>query len=796
MADTAWRHTAYAVVLNGNDDELRRRRRAVARGQRRDQRRAPSRDETAHVSGRRRRSTFGRASRTSPATTPPGATTRSSIDSVKPTDTTHGRRRPVANGHKVTITATDALSGPSGAVDWQLDNGAVKTSAQATIIGNGPHMLKTRVQDNAGNWSDWKSANVTVDPNLPQEDSDAPIDNTTVPTNWRTGPVTITVTADDGAGTGVDYVEHRLDGKAIVSGPAGLTLTVSEDGVHELQTRATDRAGNVSAWRVQTLKIDQALPVDTSTLPSGWVNTRAVALTATDATSGVAKIEYKVNGGTVTTVTADHVSFTLTGDGTFTVDRRITDVAGQQTGWISSTVKVDTVIPVLTSAAAPTGWQTTALSLDVTGTDVGSGVDHAEWRVGTGDVQSGSPAVVATDGTQSLQTRVVDKAGNATAWRTETVKVDTTKPVNTTPVVPAGWRKANFATTVTGTDATSGVLRVEWKLDTATTATTTPAVSITQEGAYKLFSRVLDNAGNASDWREDTVAIDKTAPTLAVDCGPAVWVNTPATCAVTASGGLSGLPTLTGARGGEGPTDITGGTYVVEAEGTSAIIFRAVDGAGNATTAQGTVKVDRTAPAATVACTPDSKSLNYLCTAGGTDALSGLASLKWALDGGAATPIATGAPFTVAKGKVVVTAADGAGNVGRSQVLTLAERKAEGPHDTVTPRSTSEAVLLSGKGKTSTSARLVGQLALSATPTATTVDLRPLALGKGTFKLVVKITVDKQTKTVSKTQTTVKGYSKRITVRAGAGADAKATLTVTRKSGKRWVAFASAGAKL
>ncbi len=83
-----------------------------------------------------------------------------------------------------------------------------------------------------------------------------------------------------------------------------------------------------------------------------------------------------------------------------------------------------------------------------------------------------------------------------------------------------------------------------------------------------------------------------------------------------------------------------------------------------------------------------------------------------------------------------------------------ARRASRGDGAQVTPRTSSEAVLL--KGNATSSKRLVGQLALSSTPTATTVDLRPLALGKGTFQLVIKVKLGKKTKTFTKTQTTVK----------------------------------------
>jgi hypothetical protein len=120
--------------------------------------------------------------------------------------------------------------------------------------------------------------------------------------------------------------------------------------------------------------------------------------------------------------------------------------------------------------------------------------------------------------------------------------------------------------------------------------------------------------------------------------------------------------------------------------------------------------------------------------------------------------------------------------------------KPETGSDEPTPRSTSQAVLLRKGG--AASSRLLGQLGLSSTPTRTTVDLRPLALGKGTFRFVVKVTAGKKAKTFTKTLTTKKGYSSKMTFRAPAASTASVTLTVAKKSGKRWVAYAGATAKL
>jgi len=181
-----------------------------------------------------------------------------------------------------------------------------------------------------------------------------------------------------------------------------------------------------------------------------------------------------------------------------------------------------------------------------------------------------------------------------------------------------------------------------------------------------------------------------------------------------------------------------------------------------------------------------------VASASATDAVSGVASLAWSVDGSVPVSIANGGTFSVAKGSVVVYASDNAGNGAASAPVVLVDRSAPAP--TPTPRTGSEAVLLRKGG--APNARLVGQLAISSLPTSTTIDLRPLAIGKGSFQFVFKIKSGKKSKTVTKTQTVKTGYSTRISVALGASSTTSVTLTVRKKSGKRWLSYASAVAKL
>jgi hypothetical protein len=797
IGGTGWRTTSYSVVLNGVDslsgiDSVRWRVDGGA------EQVGTVQVETATVSGNgihtlqtRVKDVAGNFSGWRSETV--------KIDNVAPTDTTTYPASPVPNGRKVTITGTDADSGIAG-VEWQLDSDEVKSAAQATILGShGVHTLKSRVQDNAGNWSNWRTGTVTINANLPMEDTDDPIDTTSIPTNWRTNAYTATVTGDDNGGSGVDYIEWRVDGSAIDSGPDGSAFPVSTDGQHEVETRVWDLAGNDSGWRTQILKIDRTQPIVTTTVPSAWTHTRTVTLSATDATSGVNRIEYQVGNAAPVTINAATGTFTLSGEGDFTIKQRVYDVAGQVTTWSTFHYKIDTVVPVSTTAAAPTLWQTAALSLDLTGTDAASGFDHGEWRVDGGTIHTGATATVSTQGTQTLETRVVDVAGNVSAWNSQTIKIDAVKPVNTTPRPSSPWRNTNFSASVTGTDATpgSGIDRVEYKLD-GPTVVTTPSVSITADGGHTLLSRVIDLAGNASDWRVDSIGIDKTVPTLAVDCGPEAWRNTPATCSVTSAGGPSGLPTLTGQIGSGSVDAVVGSAYTVDADGALTANFRAVDGAGNENLATAHVNIDHTSPAPAVNCAPGAGT-TWTCTASAVDSQSGVAALAYSVDGSAPVAPAIGGSFSVTKGSVTVYATDNAGNGAASAPVSLGDRTppAAPPADPVeppTPRTRSEAVLLRKGGASST--RLVGQLSIVSLPTATTVDLRPLAIGKGTFQFVLNITTGKKTKTVTKTQTIKTGYSTRILVELGAAGKTSVTLTVRRKSGKSWAAYATSAAKL
>ena len=717
------------------------------------------------------------------------------IDKVVPTNTTAAApSSAVPNPFNRAVTGTDAHAGVDR-VEWRVDGSDVQSGpsgSQATVAGHGEHTLETRVVDAAGNASAWRSDDIEIDVAL-NGDTTRPTDTTTTaPAGWRTGPVNMTIAATD-AGAGVERVEWRLDGQPVQSqAGASKLLTIADEGVHQLETRAWDLAGNVSLWRSQTVRLDFTVPEDTTAIGTGWQSTRAFVASGSDALSGIDEVQYRVGAGTVQSV-EDGVPVTMVSDGSFTITHRVVDHAGHASPWKADTLKADTVLPANTSTVPGSAWRADALSHALSGTDDRSGLSVLQWRVDGGEIHDGGPAVVDSDGVHTLSTRAVDAAGNVSAWRDDTVRIDVTAPANDTPAAPDGWRAEPYTVEVAGSDgAGSGVAGIEVQVDDGEVSTAAE-VTISEDGDHLLRTRVEDNVGRWSEWREEHVKIDSAAPTVSVACGGgAGWNPTPVACVVQADGGLSGAGSLVLDRAGTESEVAPGATVAVSTDGEHVLSATAVDGAGNeATSADARVKVDLGAPSAQVACEPAGEV--YACRAGGSDAVSGLASLTFGVNGGAWQPTAADGTFTAPPGSSVrARAVDAAGHEAVTAPVALAAFPPPPAEPKTRARSASRPVYL--RGRTGSSAMVGALLAARDTAGTVAVDLRPLALGRGQYRIKLQVRSGKARRTVTKTfRVARRGTSPRIRARLkGAVKRTTVTLAVDRRAGAKWRRHAAA----
>jgi PKD repeat protein len=524
-------------------------------------------------------------------------------------------------------------------------------------------------------------------------DTTAPTTTLTIPAatgtaGWYTTRPSFTLAATDNAGgSGLGTTEYRIAGGAWT--PYTTAVPVTGEGERLIEFRSTDKAGNVEATKSQTVKIDTVVPTVSGAVTGTTAKT--LTLTATDATSGVARIEYQV--GDATTWTAYTTALSYSTPGTYVVRYRSVDNAGNTSAVGTSTVVVDQPTPTDTTAptttitiAAPTGesdWYTTAPSFTLVGTDDagGSGVASTEYRIGGGAwMPYTTPVTVTGEGDRVIEFRSTDVAGNVEAAKSRTVKVDTVVPT----VTGAVSGEDVMSLTLTATDATSGVARIEYRIgDAADWTTYTAPVELDQPGTYVVSYRSVDNAGNTSAVGTSTVVVEEepTAPSVALTVNPeepdgrAGWYTSAVTVTLTGAGGEGDLSLEY--RIGDGAWTAYTAPFQVAQDGTNRVQARATDGAGTVSeVVTSTFRTDATAPRLTVAGIAGGAKLNLAAVRTArittTDATSGIATRVIRLDGkvvGSPTRL-DAMLLRTGTHRLVVTVTDKAGNT-TSRTITF-----------------------------------------------------------------------------------------------------------------------------
>ena len=184
-----------------------------------------------------------------------------------------------------------------------------------------------------------------------------PIVTANAPTGWNKTAVTVTLTASEPGGPGIDKTQYRLVGSStwidttsnqfVVAAPADH----SNDGANKYEYRALDTNGNASTIGNCTVKIDTTPPTISDNAPAGWsASPVTVTLSAADSGSGVGKIQYRLSGPTTPTwidavggqfvvaAPADHSN-----DGAHVYRYRVFDNIGNISATGTCTVRISTL---------------------------------------------------------------------------------------------------------------------------------------------------------------------------------------------------------------------------------------------------------------------------------------------------------------------------------------------------------------------------------------------------------------------------------------------------------------------
>ena len=188
----------------------------------------------------------------------------------------------------VTVTASDTGSGVN-TIEYALGaSGAWQPyTAPVMVHQAGTHTVRYRATDKAGNVAAVKSVEFTV-VTAPPQDTTPPVTGVTVEGTQNSdgayvNRATVTVTATDAGGSGVDRIEYSLDGGPYLAYTA--PLIVDRAGAHTVAYRATDKAGNTSPARTVSFTVvsgqvpapdcpeyDERLTVIVGTVDSGVPN--------------------------------------------------------------------------------------------------------------------------------------------------------------------------------------------------------------------------------------------------------------------------------------------------------------------------------------------------------------------------------------------------------------------------------------------------------------------------------------------------------------------------------------------
>ncbi|HEV2762914.1 MAG TPA: MBG domain-containing protein, partial [Pyrinomonadaceae bacterium] len=321
----------------------------------------------------------------------------------------------------------------------------------------------------------------------------------------------------------------------------------------------------------------------------------------------------------------------------------------------------DTLAPVtvaaLSHAANANGWHNSDVTVTLSAADNegGSGLRELVYSVNGAVAYADATPVqipVSNEGTTTVVFYSKDAAGNSEVAQTVTVKLDKTAPVisdvTRTPANAQGWNNTDVVASYTASDAGSGF---------ASGQTEGGSLTFSDEGANQSRNiNATDLAGNTATTEVGGINIDKTAPVIeATRTAPnaAGWNNSDVVASYSASDALSGLSSNSPATGAH--------VFTLEGAGQSHT-FAVEDQAGNqASAAVVNVRIDKTAPAVTVAepseggfyALGQTAQASYTCG----DQLSGL--------NGCAGTVATDTPFdtsTVGAKTFTVNASDLAGN--------------------------------------------------------------------------------------------------------------------------------------
>ncbi len=303
------------------------------------------------------------------------------VDNTAPTTQLSASGTAGANGWyrsavQVSLNASDSQVGVNVTM-YRVDGGPTMVyGGPFSVSGEAQHAVLYWSNDKLSNTEAQQTATINIDATVPTAGNS--ISGPLGGNGYYKGAVQFTMTASDNL-SGVANKYYRINGGATQTYSSAVTF--SSDGNYSIDYWSVDLAGNVSAVGTVPFKIDATAPLTQASGSgtagtNGWYRSAVqVSLAAADNLSGVQTTYYKVDGGTTKTYT---VPFSVSGNGSHTVNFWSVDKATNTETMGSLAVNIDSNTPGVTASVSPSSANKSSNPVTITvsghATDTVSGV--------------------------------------------------------------------------------------------------------------------------------------------------------------------------------------------------------------------------------------------------------------------------------------------------------------------------------------------------------------------------------------------------------------------------------------
>ena len=223
---------------------------------------------------------------------------------------------------------------------WQ--SGVINNNVVLYVQEEGLHCIEYYAKDSLNNTSPTYNSTFYVDNTPPETIATLSPPSPDGSNGWYVSDVIITLTSND-TGSDVDTIFYRIGDGDWNEYTENISLT--EDGIYTIYYYAVDNAGNEEGVKSIEMKIDKISPeisyniTGTSGSNEWYVSDVVIEVMATDATSGISEIKYKIDDEWI-----DYTEPFSLSDGIYSIEVYAKDSAGNEAN-VTFEAKVDKTKP-------------------------------------------------------------------------------------------------------------------------------------------------------------------------------------------------------------------------------------------------------------------------------------------------------------------------------------------------------------------------------------------------------------------------------------------------------------------